>query len=228
MSIHEYVSMRNRTDYIMPLYTPFIPTVILVISYIIFPLFTSYTTYTLFLIEAFTYLIGALVNIYVLYKWIKRRNQHFMRITMLLYSIADYLSTRYKINVSRLRELAKEHEIRFRERFTALWIILSILFPIVTLYVYHFLTRDFYNHEELEDRFLEELNECLKDTDCGPLNYQRINRIPYRRTWLYALISIFSLGVFMFYWVYVITNDPNKHFKEHVRWEDMLVDKFRI
>jgi len=189
------------------------------------------------LVAFLMYIIGVIINLYVLYKWIKRRNEHFKRQLMVyrdIISILREISRERGIDISTQislinREIS-EAEIEETERSTALWIILGailyvvvpVLFIIIILYVYHFLTKDFFVHERREDRIVTGIQEAL-----GILGtkfaYRRYYEIPHRDTILYTILTIITLWIFSLYWVYVITKDPNEHFLEQRKWEDAMI-----
>ena len=50
-----------------------------------------------------------------------------------------------------------------------------------------------------------------------------VQTMPDRNTVLYIVLTIVTLGLFLLYWVYVVTNDPNKHFAVHRSVEQNLV-----
>ena len=86
--VEELVDKAEKTDYIMPVILPFIPTIVQIIGGILFMggVFTTsgLTTgrmYSAFLITMgiVVILVGIVLNFWVIYRWIKRRNEHFER-----------------------------------------------------------------------------------------------------------------------------------------------------
>ena len=122
-----------------------------------------------------------------------------------------------------LERIVRERELEEINREPIVWIILSIIVPLLIFYVYYFLTKDYYEHERREDTFLEFLNATLNKLGLPTLTYKREKMIPKRSIVLYIILSIITLGIFTLYWVYVIIEDPNKHFKEHEKWENELM-----
>jgi hypothetical protein len=245
--IEEYVRRREFTDYIMPLWLPFLPMIIGLTAVVMFfallyvhtvstVTFESYRLYRTDneIVEALgwstivllflLFLVSAIVNIYVIYKWIWRRNEHFKRVKLLFNAIKDLLKEK-GYNVSRLEMVCMEIEVEETEKNAVLWTLLPFV-PyvgwILLIYVYHFLNKDFYRHERREDYFLNALSSIIPD-----FSYMRYSQIPERNTILYFVLTFVTLGFFGFYWIYTLTKDPNNHFVEHRRWEDQLLNVLR-
>ncbi len=246
--IEEYVRRREFTDYIMPLWLPFLPMIIFLIADVIFfaslyahtvkstVTFEYYRLYgiddeivealgwTTIVLLFLLYLLSCIINVYVIYKWIWRRNEHFKRVKLLFNAIKDLLKER-GYNVSRLEMVCMEIEVEETEKNAVLWTLLPFV-PyvgwILLIYVYHFLNKDFYRHERREDYYLNVLSSLLPD-----FSYVRYNQIPERNTILYFVLTLVTFGFFGFYWIYTLTNDPNNHFIEHRRWEDQLLNVLR-
>jgi len=127
-----------------------------------------------------------------------------------------------------LSDIVRDSEVEEREKNAVLWLLLSFFVPFVSVYIYHFLTMDFYNHERREDRFLEALNRCFEKLGISAITYRRVRIMQHRNTILYLILSIITLGIFALYWVYVLTNDPNNHFIEQRQWEDNIVRSFEV
>ena len=231
-AIRRQIDRRSETDYRMSIWLPYIPTIIAIINIILSIMYTFLTIscnlpmlplITIISIQTIGYVIAIVTGIYVLYKWIKRRNEHFKRQILLYHAIADFLRKKeveIGERLATLSDVAREAEVEEAERSAAVWIVLSIVLGFPILYVYHFLTRDFYKHQAREDRFLVALNRCLEAIGASTLTFRREKKIPSRNTILYIVLLIVTIGLFALYWVYVITKDPNNHFEEHVRWED--------
>ena len=119
---------------------------------------------------------------------------------------------RYRDIMSLLREISRERgidistqialinreiseaEIEETEKSAILWIILVLLIGIVILYVYHFLTKDFFVHEEREDRIVTGIQDALGILGTR-FTYRRYYEIPHRNTILYIILTIVTLGI---------------------------------
>lgn len=252
--LKELLEEGRETDYIMPLWLPFIPQVLsIVLILVIIALMIGmiwhihvthriiYRTYnsliiispTIFplpLILAFYILaimIAILVSfIYVLYKWIDRRNKHFRRVRRLHSTIIEYLRAKgiEEAKLIGLKELVKEAEDEEMEKSCAIWIILTFIFYPVIFYIYHFLNKDFYKHERRELRFYARLEEIIKEKAPEVMFPEWSERIPDRNTIIYVVLSLITLGLFTLYWVYTLTRDPNEHFKQHRKNEVRVVE----
>jgi len=271
-TIEEYMNRRIFTGYIMPVWLPFIPVLLIIIGILFFTVvfiatspninafdsysYTSsypqpYSTHSTYpyshssadaidelgvvaiLLLFFIMLAGLALNIYVIYKWVSRRNEHFKRQRLLFRAIIGYLRAKSPkgegtLNqLNRLESLLNEIEAEEEEKNAVLWALIQFV-PyvggILLLYVYHFLNKDFWKHERREDHFLDVVSSILGneshflyDSAC----------VPNRNTVLYVVLSIVTLGFFGLYWVYTLTKDPNEHFKRHVRWETQLLQALR-
>ncbi len=227
--IEDYVRRRIFTDYVMPIWLPFIPvalSIFAVLSIFFFVFTTPHYSYEYPMYGAltFSFILGitaTAINVYVVYKWVWRRNEHFKRQRLLFTSVKDYLKSK-GFEVGRLESICMEMEVEEGEKNAVLWALaqfIPYIGGILLIYVYHFLNKDFYRHEKREDFFLSTLSSLIPN-----FNYVRYSEIPDRSTILYLILSIVTFGIFTLYWVYTLTKDPNEHFFEHRRWEDRLVE----
>lgn len=245
--IKYYRHLAKDTDYIMPLWLPFLPAILIIIGLftwlfvILASMSLSYThpTISRSLIrspittsgsEAFlaTTIVATMINIYVLYKWISRRNDHFKRVRKLYREVVDLLSSISKdkkpARLATLESIVREMETEETERSTIVWIILTFIVGFLIFYIYHFLNRDFYKHELRESMIAENLSHVLKELGFTETPRKiSFESIPKRNTVLYIVLTILTLGLFGLYWIYTITKDPNEHFKLHKVWEDDII-----
>lgn len=100
--------------------------------------------------------------------------------------------------------------------------IFSIIAAIILFYIFHFLNKDLHKHDVYDKALWGEVDSGLKKLgkSLKSLPISNIGRFPDRSTILYIVLSIVTLGLFMLYWVYTLTKDPNVHFKSHVEVED--------
>ena len=241
--IEEYVRRRDFTDYIMPIWLPFLPvSIVLIASFILLTTLTIHKNYGYYhfsyLYEDIAYLafgiylilavFATAINVYVVYKWVSRRNEHFKRQRLLFNSIKDFLKSK-GFDVSGLETICMEIDIEETEKNAVLWALIQFV-PYVggflLIYVYHFLNKDFYRHEKREEHFLSALSNVLSKAGFD-FSYIRYNTIPDRSTILYLVLTILTFGFFGLYWVYTLTKDPNNHFVEHRKWEDTMLNILR-
>lgn len=164
--------------------------------------------------------------LYLLYRLIDRRNQHFERQARVLYD-ASYI-TRQVLTARKAGQLSSEdannlaridatiNSMRGLEthKSALLWVVL-ILIPIVDIfaifYIFYFLTRDFKQHEDNEDYVLSALSYIFPSMGAPPLQ-TRTKRLSHRSFILYLILDLVTLGIFNIYWFYVLIKDPNQHF----------------
>jgi len=250
--VEEYVRRRDFTDYIMPVWLPFLPIIISLSSFLWFFImvliiygdrrtyhfFEDYYTYNLEAEEEIIYgflgiylilaILALAINVYVVYKWVWRRNEHFKRQKLLFNAVKDFLRSK-GLEVSRLEAICMEIDIEENEKNAVLWALVQFI-PYVggflLIYVYHFLNKDFYKHERREEHFINALSATLSKVGIE-FNYIRYSSIPDRSTILYFVLSLITLGFFGLYWVYTLTKDPNNHFMEHKRWEELMLSALK-
>ncbi|MEM4809242.1 MAG: hypothetical protein QW249_01810 [Desulfurococcaceae archaeon] len=224
----EFVERSKETDYVMPIILPFIPAIMMVIGSIL--LIIGFITWfihggILVMIGFVTILSGIIINFYVIYKWIERRNKHFER-TLLFFEIIGEIAVilgfkRTYIIKTRLNELKA---INSTMRSALGNTILTIL-PLYIYYVYHFLNKDFAKHSEKERLLLNEIFDELKERN--QLFVRRLEEfrdVPDRSTLLYFILTFLTGGLFLIYWVYTLTKDPNTHFESHSVIERDIMD----
>ncbi|KXA99515.1 hypothetical protein AKJ40_02930, partial [candidate division MSBL1 archaeon SCGC-AAA259M10] len=156
-----------KKDYIMPIYLPFIPAIISFLGMFFavvlavlgwrarFPFgawppmrfpWSIAGIVSIIVVLALVSLAAGIIGIYVLYKWIDRRNEHFKRVRFLYEDIIDFLKEKGAEKEAKgiQREL-REMESQMDVKSAPLWIVLTIVFPPVIFYVLHFLTRDYFD-----------------------------------------------------------------------------------
>ncbi len=168
-------------------------------------------------------IILIIVLIYVYVNLISRRNRHFERTRDLYETLADCLEEKGKGELAwKVREIARRCEIETGKRNVAGWVVLSLL-PVVNVfakpYMFHFLTRDYFVHERYEEMIVSCLSRSFGKLQLVKFEY------PDRDTVMYYLFSLVTFGIFWIYWMYTLFADPNKHFKEHRMFEELLLEE---
>jgi len=224
LEIRRYIDMAKETDYIMPIWLPFLPIILLIVSMISFAipfvgLVLGFATLILVLI------IGGIISIYVVYKLVKRRNEHFRRTHLLYENLVNLLREKEGSSpeVISMQSTLQEMKSEEGEKSAGLYAILVLfLGAIIWFYVAHFLNKDFRKHEIREARLLELASNVLRKYGVTmPMKFEK--EFPNRSTGLYIVLSIVTLGIFMLYWVYTLAKDPNEHFKQHSMIENRLL-----
>ena len=188
---------------------------------------------------------------YMIYRLVKRRNSHFARQNLLyedLTNAAEEITTGRgtrsgaSIGLNNLDRISKEARVYETEKNAVLWVILTMagtslpsaalvtasaspgLLPFfAVLYVYYFLMKDFFRHERREDQFIRELLGVLSISGVSVSLPLRNPSMSERSFALYIILSVVTLGFFWVYWVYVLLNDPNNHFRQQASIEDTLM-----
>jgi hypothetical protein len=232
--IKRLVSEAEITDYIMPLWLPYFGAILAVIGFVaLIPIMLkggeeSVSVDVVTGVAVFILLlavVGTIVQLYVIYKWIARRNDHFGRSQRLRSLIVEYLRVKglQDPEISNMRNILEEARFKEQRRGAVLWLLLYLIIGFIAwAYIMHFLTRDFAEHEHREHMFYQNLADILARRNIALVLPER--RIPDRNTILYVILTIITLGLFGLYWIYVVTKDPNEHFLEHRRFEPQLVD----
>ncbi len=248
-SIKQTVREAEITDYIMPIWLPYLASILAVIGGLIIlvyaimlntsmhPLHHIYyaglhqvevqeTNIAMGLVALMSIvaLIGTIINLYVIYKWIARRNGHFSRVQRLYSGVISFLEALGVSDpeIASMKNIAEEARFRESEKSAGLWLILYIVLGFIAwAYIMHFLTRDFVEHEYREQLFFKNLAEIAKRRNLV-LELPR-RTVPDRNTVLYLVLTIITLGLFGLYWIYTVTRDPNEHFLEHHVFEQRLV-----
>lgn len=229
LEIRRYIDMAKETDYIMPIWLPFLPIILLVIGIIVFiasiltagimGLFVGFSA--LFVLIA----LSGIVSIYVVYKLVKRRNEHFRRTHLLYENLVNLLREKEGSSPEVVSMHSTLQEMKFEEgeKSAGLYAILVLFLEVIMwFYVAHFLNKDFRKHEVREARLLELTSNVLRKYGVTmPMKFEK--EFPNRSTGLYIVLSIVTLGIFMLYWVYTLAKDPNEHFKQHSLIESRLL-----
>ena len=226
------VEEAQRSDRIMPLWLPYLAVILAILSLAlgfasegIVPHHRArHVTPLLNTIATLLFIAAIILNVYVVYLWVKRRDDHFMRSHKLFKTVLNILET-LDIKDSELaiiREKVDEMEQRERPRSPALWAILYIVFNIIWFYIAHFLNKDFVEHEMREMSIVRNLSRIMERRGVRLREPER--SVPERSTLLYVILTIVTLGIFVLYWVYTLTNDANKHFIQHRMYERELID----
>lgn len=239
---------RRKEDYEMPAYLPFLPGVLWLISAALFlgvfvlglgiiqhgaPTFPfqgpgfypgmAIGIPIVIITGVLIGIVGLILGIYVLYKWLERRNEHFERVILFYKDVLDFLADKgAEEEARRAKRTLREMESESSEKPTVLWIVLSIVFQPVLLYVFHFLTRDYYDHEKWENLLFDDISDAIEAAS-GSFDFRGYDEVNDRNTILYIILTIVTFGIFGLYWIYAITVDPNNHFRESKRVEEELL-----
>lgn len=164
------------------------------------------------------------------YKLIKRRNGHFRRDRILREGLINYvrgLSAERGIEAKMSTELATMTSIHSEsnsdeeEKSAALWIILTIVFFPLGIYVLYFLTKDPHNHDVRQLAFMQQVQSSFSKLE-KTVVFPFWKSVPSRSFFLYLVLTWFT-SLFFLYWNYVLITDFNNHFKAQWQVEDQLL-----
>ncbi|MEM4062966.1 MAG: DUF4234 domain-containing protein [Conexivisphaerales archaeon] len=228
---HSIKNRRSETDYIMPLWLPFLPYIIgfvggiIIIALFIFipvsysksvisstPFYSELLFSSLLLVYIPIEAISAAILGYIMYRLIKRFNDHATRIKALFGSVNQ--DGKENQVISEIDYLPRRDPAKWAIIIGILLIIpfLSIVSLILIFYIFHSLNKDFVKIERAENNGFIQIG----------WKGDRYFKIVDRSTALYIVLSIITLGIFMLYWIYTVANDPNEHFREDWRIEDSI------
>jgi len=176
-------------------------------------------------------ILSFVIFVYLLYRLIERRTRHFVReqefmqdVLAALHSISSSRGVDATYYLAYAEQALSNMRVEEDRKSPAVWSILCIIVPLVSLYVYYFLMRDFYRHERREDEILQGINGALSYCGLNPITVRRAEPIPKRSFILYLILSILTGGIFAIYWLYVLIKDPNNHFTYHEQFENELLN----
>ena len=195
--------------------------------------------------------IISVFNALMLYRLVKRRNSHFTRELFLyedLTRAAKEAAAKKGIDVSvslnNLERLRRDASVDERARDPILWSAILVFAAGATIpsftsvsgfsgiavvsifaqyYVYYFLMKEWFRHERREDYFLYEFSRIMAALGVNVAPPVRAQHIPDRSFIVYLILSIFTVGFYGVYWVYVLLSDPNHHFRYQAMVEDAVV-----
>ncbi|MDG6994277.1 MAG: DUF4234 domain-containing protein [Nitrososphaerota archaeon] len=166
------------------------------------------------------------------YFLISRRNNHFKRDKLERESLIEYLkqagaasgrSNDIATELATMNAVNAEATTEEETKSAALWIVLTIVtFGIAGLYVLYFLTRDPYKHDSKQQSFMQQTQSALAKLG-KPIVNPSWKALPSRSFILYLILDIVTLGLFGFYWYYVLIKDFNDHFKAQWQLEDSIM-----
>lgn len=172
-------------------------------------------------------------GVYVLYKLLERREQHFERMISLRDSLVRELQVRaeghgraveFQRDLAELSELNRAAAARDRrgEKAPAPWVALGVLTGVTNLYVYHFLNDDFCAHEANENAFRQKASTVMEGLGLSQPDFPPAGRMPRRRFSRLLAITLLTFGIYGVFWWYTLITDPDAHFDDHAVWEEQL------
>ncbi len=222
--------MRQRTDRILSPAWILIPLIGIVAAFVgILATVSLHTGFGLALPLDF---VGLILEFLFWYFLISRRNNHFARDVSVRQGLIEYLgqsfaamgrSNEISTELATMNAIHGEANAEEREKSAVLWIVLSIItLGIAGLYVLYFLTKDPYKHDRRQQSFMQQVQQGFSKLG-KPVVNPSWNALPDRSYIVYLIVDIITLGLFGFYWYYVLIKDMNGHFKNQWQLEDSLL-----
>ena len=178
-----------------------------------------------------TGIANVVLNVLLLYLLVNRRGTHFKRqkflyedITSVTNSLAKTKNVESEAGLSSIERTVREADTEETSKDAVLFAILAVFIPFFVFYVYYFLMKDFYKHEQRENWFWRDLSMTLNKLDINFSVPRRTEDMPDRSFALYFVLTLITAGLFGVYWLYVLLNDPNEHFKYHIGIEKQLLN----
>lgn len=219
-----------------------IPVITLAMIYFLVSSGSSLSGATAIIALVLTFAMAALTVAFqavLIYKLVKRRDEHFRRDGLLRQGMIEYLDALSlaegrDINVERWTMNSMHYSAGETDRSPMLWALLvglGVMVPvlgiIVMLYSLHFLTRDVQAHHRRQRDFNHQFQ-------MGMLKLGRINAINYdwqplpnRDTASYVILVVLTLGFALPYWWYVNILDMNRHLQGQWNFEGRLMEMTR-
>ncbi|MBE0429496.1 MAG: DUF4234 domain-containing protein [Thermoleophilia bacterium] len=172
-------------------------------------------------------------GVYVLYKIMDRRLQHFERMISFRYYLIQLLKERAAADgrmdelgqdISRLEGMHVETSNRDRagEKSPVLWLVLGLVTGVTNFYVFYFLNDDFRTHEANEHMFMLTASEIMQKLGMSHQQIVTARMVPERNFIMYLVFTFITCGVYGIYWWYTLITDPNSHFDVHTSWENYV------
>lgn len=97
------------------------------------------------------------------------------------------------------------------------------MFPFLGIYIYYFLTEDFYRHDKREAYMLCDIHDAMENIGIAFLIPIKHREMPKRNIILYVILTLLT-GIFGIYWLYILFKEPNEHFTYQREWENKLLE----
>jgi len=170
-------------------------------------------------------------GLYVFYKLMERRDRHLARVANMINTSAALLNEKAAASgkaeaiasdLPQLEMLQRQIYDQSRERGAVLWLILGIFTGIAIWIGYYFIMDDMAKHDQLEAQYFTLMSTMLAKAGLSAQPSTAVPNIPDRNFAVYLILSIFTCGIFGFYWLYALVDDGNRHVEAQVQWEDFI------
>ncbi len=174
-------------------------------------------------------------GLYVYYKLMERRDEHFKRMAAVADTSIAWLRERaagreqaIAPELQELEQIRQAMTMQSAERGAAVWLLLLIFTSCVGyLIFFYLLMKDWREHDAYEARFFTLMSSALTKVGLSQQAGQAAPNIPEREFVTYAILSFVTCGIYALYWTYVMIDDGNKHLDLQVSWEDYILASLR-
>jgi len=180
-----------------------------------------------------TFVTCGIYGLIAQFKLLNWRDKHFSRKATLFKDIVECIKevANEKGKLSAInQELLQLERLRddeiFKPRNAVLWFILGLL-GIPGFYSLYYLTTDYPAHEVKEYEAARLISDMLTKLGIAknPIEYEKV--MIQRSFITYLLLSLITVGIFAIYWMYILEEEPNKHFDSEKRWEHQILAVLR-
>jgi hypothetical protein len=200
----------------------------------------SATTNMLIILGIFIAVIAnVILQAILIYKLVKRRDEHFRRDGLMRQGMIEYLDAmsikeKKDINVERWTMNSMHNSVIEGERGAGVWAlmvglmsIIPLLGTLVLLYCLHYITQDTQLHDRRQRDFNSQFQLAMfKLGKLSSISYDWYP-LPKRDTAAYIVLTIFTLGFALPYWWYVNIVDMNTHFNNQWEFESQVIQMIK-
>lgn len=161
----------------------------------------------------------------MIYYLIKRRNNHFARQEKLEHLVLNWFGKPHSENQSKISDDNANEESKQdigKPRRALAWTALTLLI-LPAFYIFRFLMEDLHKHEEHDSIFLRQIISHTKNLESTANQGNRMMMPKSFTLSRYFTLTLITLGLAGVYWLYLIFNDYNSHFKRQWALEDELL-----
>ncbi|MHB1390203.1 MAG: DUF4234 domain-containing protein [Thermoleophilia bacterium] len=169
-------------------------------------------------------------GLYVIYKLLERRQQHFERMVTFRYHLIQLIKEKaaavgrteeFAAQIAQLESLHIQMSNRDRsgEKSPALWLVVMLVASVVEFYIFYFLNDDFRAHESSEQLFMRQAGDTMQQLGMSNQPIVTNLTVPERNFTTFLILTVVTCGIYGVYWWYTVIVDGNSHFNDHAVWE---------
>ncbi len=173
-------------------------------------------------------------GIYIIYKLVQRRDEHFKRMAAVVDASVQQLRARaagreelIQQELSQLEWIRGQMLTMSSERGAAIWLLICIFTGIGAYILYYLLMQDYAQHDTLEAQYFTVMSSALAKLGLAGSEAQAFRSVPDREFVTFLLLTLVTCGIYGLYWMYVMIKDLNDHFAAQYPWEDFIASSLR-